>query len=247
MSSSKLTASTVLFLTWGLLFQTSFGANPLSTFCSNPQNFTSNTPFDSNLKTLITFLTKETPITGFGQASFGQYPNQKAYGLSLCRGDVSSSDCKTCVSEATTELLKRCSYRKGAIIFYDHCFFKYWDQDFFGRIDDAHAISSWSLQNVSDPDAFNNKTKESLSRLAEEAHANPKMYAAGELKLGDHWKNMTVYGLTQCTRDLSKDDCKKCLDGAIAKLSDCCAGKISARVVRGSCNVRYENYPFFKA
>ncbi|KAI9094224.1 hypothetical protein K1719_026806 [Acacia pycnantha] len=246
MSSSSKLSSTVLLLTLALLFQTSFGVNNfLSSGCSKPQNFTSNTPFDSNLKRLITFLTNQTPLTGFAQASFGQYPNQQAYGLSLCRGDVSPSDCKTCVYEATSDLLKRCSYNKGAIIWYDHCLFKYSDQDFFGRIDDSHTFYMLEVQNVSDPEAFNHKTNELLSRLAEEAHGIPKMYAAGELKL-EEWRNITVYGLTQCTRDLSKDDCKKCLDDAIAKISDCCAGKDSARVVRGSCNVRYEAYPFFK-
>ncbi|XP_028808385.1 cysteine-rich repeat secretory protein 38-like [Neltuma alba] len=246
MSSSKLTATTVLLLTLTLLLQTSFGANNfLSCVCSNPQNFTSNTPFDSSLKTLITVLTSKTSLTGFGQASFGQYHDQQAYGLSLCRGDVSSSDCKTCVSEATTELLKRCSYKKGAIIWYDNCLFKYSDKDFLGRIDHANKFYMLNVNNVTNPDAFNYKTKELLSRLAEEAHGNPKMYAAGELKL-EEGKNMTVYGLTQCTRDLSSDDCKKCLYDSIGELPNCCNGKQGGRVLGGSCNVQYEIYPFFK-
>ncbi|XP_054814146.1 cysteine-rich repeat secretory protein 38-like [Prosopis cineraria] len=244
-SSNKLISSAVLLLTWVLLLRTSLGADPLSYVCSNPQNFTANTPFGSNLKTLITILTYKTPLTGFGLASIGQNKNQKAYGLSLCRGDVSPSDCETCVSEAVTGLLKRCSYNKGAIIWYDNCLFKYSDQDFFGRIDNANKLYLFNVQNVSDPDAFNYKTKELLSRLAEEAHANPNMYAAGEANLGES-KNMTVYGLTQCTRDLSIEDCKKCLDDAIGELPNCCDGKQGGRVVGGSCNVRYEIYPFFK-
>ncbi|KAI9094280.1 hypothetical protein K1719_026862 [Acacia pycnantha] len=233
---------TVLLLTLALLFQTSLGAEPLSYVCSNTQNFTSNTPFDSSLKTLIAVLTNQTPLTGFGQASFGQYYNQQAYGLSLCRGDVSPSDCETCVSGATSDLLKRCSYNKGAIIWYDNCLFKYSDQDFFGHIDNSNKFYLVNVQNVSDPAAFSYKTKELLSRLAEEAYESPKMYAAGEVKL-EEGKNMTVYGLSQCTRDLSSDDCKKCLYDAIGELP---MGKQGGRVLGGSCNVRYEIYPFFK-
>lgn len=242
--SSTLSSSTILLLTLAILLQTSFAVDPLSYSCSNPQNFSSNAPYHSNLKTLLTFLSYKTPPTGFGLASVGQYHNQPAYGLSLCRGDVSPSDCKTCVAEATTELLKRCPYNKGAIIWYDNCLFKYLDQDFFGHIDNTNKFSLLNVQNVSDPDAFNHKTKELLSRLAEEARVSPKMYATGEVKLGA--MNITLYGLTQCTRDLSGNDCKKCLDDAISELPNCCDAKEGGRVVGGSCNVRYEIYPFLK-
>ena len=74
---------------------------------------------------------------------------------------------------------------------------------------------------------------------------SPNIYAAGKLAV-EEGKNVTVYGLTQCTRDLSSDDCKTCLDYAIDDISDCCAGRDNASVLRGSCNIRYEIYPFFK-
>ncbi|KAJ7948190.1 Cysteine-rich repeat secretory protein, partial [Quillaja saponaria] len=133
-SSVKLIASSFLLLTFAFLLQTSLGANPLFHFCSNPKNFTTNSPYYGNLKTLISFLNHKTPATGFGLSSVGQYQNQ-AHGLALCRGDVSSSDCKTCVKEASSEILKRCQYNKGAIIWYDNCLFKYLDEDFLGQID----------------------------------------------------------------------------------------------------------------
>uniref|UniRef100_A0A7N2MVE3 Gnk2-homologous domain-containing protein n=1 Tax=Quercus lobata TaxID=97700 RepID=A0A7N2MVE3_QUELO len=54
-----------------------------------------------------------------------------------------------------------------------------------------------------------------------------------------------LYGLVQCTRDLSSNDCFKCLDGMIGELPDCCNGKVGGRVATGSCNIRNEVYPFF--
>ena len=99
----------------------------------------------------------------------------------------------------------------------------------------------WNLRNVSNPVWFNQKTKTLLSQLSEEAYVAPKMYATGELELGESEK---LYGLVQCTRDLSTVDCKKCLDGAISELPNCCDGKEGGRVVGGSCNFRYEIYPF---
>jgi hypothetical protein len=35
----------------------------------------------------------------------------------------------------------------------------------------------------------------------------------------------TIYALVQCTPDLSKQDCKNCLDGASKEISKCCYGK----------------------
>ena len=99
----------------------------------------------------------------------------------------------------------------------------------------------WNVKDVSDPSSFNQKTKELLSNLADQAFTDTKMYATGEVELEESKK---LYGLTQCTKDLSSSDCKKCLDDGISRLPNCCDGKEGGRVVSGSCNIRYEIYPF---
>ena len=76
-----------------------------------------------------------------------------------------------------------------------------------------------------------------MSGKAASGGSSSKMYATGELELEAPRK---LYGLVQCTRDLSGSDCKKCLDEAISELPICCDGKRSGRVPGGSCNVRYE-------
>ncbi|KAK7261059.1 hypothetical protein RIF29_27362 [Crotalaria pallida] len=244
MSSSKLITIFLFSLTLSLLLQTSFGDDPLFHFCSSSDgNYTTHSSYESNLKTLIDSLIYKTPSTGFGVGSVGQYQNDQVYGLALCRGDVSPSECKTCVSQASEEIRNRCQYNKGAIIWYDYCLFKYLDTSFFGQIDNTNKFYMWNLNNVSDPTTFNYNTKELLSTLAQKASLNPKLYATGEVKLGEEKK---LYGLTQCTRDISSVDCKKCLDDAISELPNCCDGKEGGRVVGGSCNFRYEIYPFVK-
>ena len=244
MSSSKFTTTTLLLLMFALLLQTSLGTDPLFHFCSSNGNYTAYSPYESNLKTLINSLIYKTPSTGFGLSTVGQYQNQQAYGLALCRGNVSAQECKTCVSEATREILSLCPYNKGAIIGYDYCMFKYLDTDFFGKVDNTNQFSLLNVQNVSDAATFNYVTKELLSILAYKASVDPKLYATGELKIGESEK---VYGLTQCTRDLSSNDCKKCLHDTINELPNCCDGKQGGRIVGGSCNIRYEIYPFVKA
>ncbi|KDP25874.1 hypothetical protein JCGZ_22904 [Jatropha curcas] len=243
MSFSKFT-SFIYLLTFPLLHQTILATDPLFHFCSSSENFTTNGPYESNLNKIIGNLYIQTPQTGFGFGSSGQKPDQ-AYGLALCRGDVSTSDCKTCVVEASSEIRKRCPYNKAAIIWYDNCLLKYSDKEFFGQIDNRNKFYMWNVRVVSNPVEFNGKTKELLSQLVKDAYVSPKLYATGELKLEETYDKL--YGLTQCSRDLSSYDCKNCLDGIIGELPNCCDGKEGGRVVSGSCNFRYEIYPFVNA
>ncbi|EEF46663.1 DUF26 domain-containing protein 2 precursor, putative [Ricinus communis] len=233
-----------LLIAFALLVQTVYGDDPLFHFCSSSENFTANGPYESNLNKLAGNLYFQVPKEGFGFGSSGRDPDQ-AYGLALCRGDVSSSDCKTCVVEASSEIRKRCPTNKAAIIWYDNCLYKYSDKKYFGQIDNRNKFYMWNVRVVNDSAEFNQKTKELLSELASQAYVTSKLYATGESdKLG---KSNKLYGLVQCTRDLSSGDCRKCLDGIITELPSCCDGKEGGRVVSGSCNFRYEIYPFVNA
>ncbi|XP_041025978.1 cysteine-rich repeat secretory protein 38-like [Juglans microcarpa x Juglans regia] len=243
MSSSQFTSS-IYLLTVALLLQTIFGASPLYHVCSSSQNFTSNGPYESNLKKLLSYLHYKTPPPGFGLGSVGKFDQYQIHGLALCRGDVNSTECKTCVNEASNEIHKRCPYNEGAVIWYDNCLLKYSNKDFFGQIDNESRFYLLNVRNVSEPEVFNQKARDLLSQLAKEASVVPKMYAVGEVELGEWTK---LYGYAQCTRDLSSMNCFKCLEDAIGELPSCCDGKEGGRVVGGSCNIRYEIYPFFSA
>ncbi|XP_039156016.1 cysteine-rich repeat secretory protein 38-like, partial [Eucalyptus grandis] len=227
-----------------LLLRAALGADPLLHFSSTSENFTVGSPYESNLDKLT-----KTPSSGFGLGSIGQYQDQdyslkhisNNYGLTLCRGDTSPSDYKACVVDVVAEIHRRYPHNKGAIIWYDDCMFKYLDSDFFSQIDNANKFYMWNLKNVSDPKAFNGKVRGLLTGLVEEAYMMPKLYATREMGLEDKTK---LYGLVQCTRDLSATKCKECLEGAIGELPSYCDGKEGGRVVGGSCNFRYEIYPF---
>ncbi|KAK7324773.1 hypothetical protein VNO77_28607 [Canavalia gladiata] len=242
MCSSKVFTNFLFLVSLALLVQSSFGANPLGYSSLNSENFTAGSSYESNLNTLIRILIYRTHLKGFMNYSEGNFQfTQKAYGLTLCRGDVSVSECKTCVSEATKEIRKQYPYNKGAIIWYDNCMFRYSDEYFFGNIGNYVRLYMWNVKDASDPATFNQNTKQLLSQLAQQAFSNPKLYATGEQNLD----NFVLYGLTQCTRDLSSTDCKNCLDTIINELPNCCNRKEGGRILGESCNFRYEIYPFF--
>ena len=233
----------ISFLLFSLSLHAVYCADPLYHVWFSQENYTADSPYGTNLNDLLNLLSTEVPSEGFGLNSTGQGQAQ-ANGLALCRGDVSETDCETCVIDAGKELGDRCPYKKGAIIWYDNCLLKYSNIDFFGEIDNENKFYLLNVEDVENPTSFNPKVNDLLSRLSNEAYANPKFYATGDLNLDSSSK---LYGLAQCTRDLSGLDCKNCLDTAISELPNCCDGKRGGRVVGGSCNVRYELYPFVDA
>ncbi|KAM7492324.1 hypothetical protein LguiA_035245 [Lonicera macranthoides] len=246
MSSTKFTSFSLytlfpfLLLLLLLLLHVALAANPLYHVCRSPGNITTNGEYEKNLNKLFGNLYLKTPPTGFGLTSTGHH-QAKAFGLSLCRGDVSPTNCKSCVADASSQIRTHCPNSKEAVIWYDNCLLKYSNTDFFGKVDQRTRFYMLNLQNVSDYENFNARTKELLSGLAKEASGTPKMYASGETDVVVAKK---VYGMVQCTRDVSRVDCRKCLDGAISQLPSCCNGKEGGRVVGATCNIRYEIYPF---
>ncbi|KAJ7948194.1 Cysteine-rich repeat secretory protein [Quillaja saponaria] len=210
--------------------------------CFSQATYIARSPYASNLNELFHFLsTSLVPPTGFGKGSVGQGQSQ-VNGLALCQGDVSTANCKSCVTEASKELHRHCPNRKGAIIWFDYCLVKYSNVNFFGNIDKANKFHLFNVKGVSNPVAFNKKVNELLSILSNVASGSTrKLYATGELKIG---VSTTLYGLAQCIRDISRVECNRCLDIAISELPKCCSGKRGARTVGGSCSVRYELYPF---
>ncbi|KAK2650437.1 hypothetical protein Ddye_017926 [Dipteronia dyeriana] len=225
---------------FAVLLGSAFGVTstaPQFASCSG-ENFTTNGEYETNLNKLMSYLYVQAPPTGFGLGSIGQKAsNIKVYGLALCRGDVSTQNCSTCVAEAISYVRENCPNSLQAMVWYDNCGLKYSNEDFFGHIDGLKMVHT--RINVSNSDVFDQKAKVLLTQLAKEASVTPKMYAAGELALEDQLKK--VYGLAQCTRDLSHSNCKRCLDGLISEVPN---GKQGGFVISSSCNIRYETYQF---
>ncbi|KAF8391471.1 hypothetical protein HHK36_023776 [Tetracentron sinense] len=106
-----------------------------------------------------------------------------------------------------------------------------------------HCPGEKSAMNVSEPDRFYKTLSVMLMDLANQTAFEPSipMYATGQAIISDLQK---VYGLAQCTQDLSRHDCYNCLGYAIFTFPHAFYGKEGGRVLGPSCNIRYEVYPF---
>ncbi|KAL9317369.1 hypothetical protein ACSQ67_013886 [Phaseolus vulgaris] len=219
--------------------------------CTTNETFTSNTTFQLNLRTLLSSLSSNaTSNTEFRNATVsGGSPSDTVYGLFLCRGDVPPQLCQQCVLNATQRLGNQntdsCKFAKSAIIWYDECLVRYSNRDFFSTVDTRPRIRLRNTANISHTKSFLRLLYTTLNETADEA-ANSngaKLYATNQANISAF---QTLYCLTQCTPDLSPQDCRSCLSGVIGDLSWCCPGSQGGRVLYPSCNFRYELYPFYR-
>ncbi|XP_058217628.1 cysteine-rich repeat secretory protein 38-like [Rhododendron vialii] len=242
MSSSAL-LSPLFLLSISLFLPLALAISPIDYSCPSG-TFAPNSTYSKNLNNLLSYLDSETPLTGFSNGSLGLSPN-RTYGLALCRGDINSSFCKACVDQASSDIQKICPLKKEAVVWYEFCELRYSNLSFFGQIDNGDKFYQVNHNESSNPVSFNQQVITLLKWLREEAIISPKLYANGALISIEN--SPTVYGVVQCTRDLSSANCNECLTGAINLVPKLALGRVGAKIWSGSCNVRYEIYQFYTA
>jgi len=57
--------------------------------------------------------------------------------------------------------------------------------------------------------------------------------------------SLSSYVLVQCTRDLSSEGCKNCLENGLGEVGPKCKQTNGWRYLSGSCTLRYEDFAFF--
>lgn len=217
-------------------------ADPLGEFCNTNTNIGKGSQISANIDRLLAELVSKTPSNGFLATSFGKGRDQ-VFGLAQCRGDVSSSDCSSCIQDAANVIRQRCPNQADSRIWYDYCFLRYSNKSFVGEVDTSFGILYGNVANVTDPEKF----KKELGALVDEIRAQAveprnQGLGKGETKLSEL---VTLYALVQCTRDLSPVNCAQCVAIAVGNFENFCDNRKGCRVLYSSCYVRYELYPFF--
>ncbi|XP_019171525.1 PREDICTED: cysteine-rich receptor-like protein kinase 10 [Ipomoea nil] len=219
-------------------------AEPLDTPCSsNRGKYTANSPFDNNLKNLLGSLLANTARNeGFYNASVGDGAD-RVLGRALCRGDINSTDCQNCLEKASEELKRQCQTKEAMIRYDQRCKVEY-GSTLLKRYNGKYLESNNEKKTVSaDPAQFSQALKEWMDHLSNEAAHNSRlMFAAQSIKFSEQ---ITIYGLVQCTRDLSNEECSNCLDSASGDLEGCCGSREGGTVYGGACSVRFEIYQFY--
>ncbi|XP_026408279.1 cysteine-rich receptor-like protein kinase 10 [Papaver somniferum] len=228
-----------------------------SPFCTGTKVTPNGTSFETNRKLLLSSLPSNTSVSGgFYIASIG-IPD--VHGLALCRGDLTQEECLNCVNNGSKRIIDECPSSSSATIFYEVCHVRYSDVNFFSEmVYAAKYPTRGNLNNKSSNNSYNwNSTEQTIvgskiyslvldkliSEIVSEAPDSGKMFSAKEANVES--TSSKLYGLGQCTRDLSKDKCHQCLTQAQGDIATD-DGNEGGFVVDNSCNLRYELYPFYR-
>ncbi|XP_072951001.1 cysteine-rich receptor-like protein kinase 6 [Typha angustifolia] len=217
---------------------------PYYTNCPTDSNYTANSTFKANLDSLFGSLysAAAASVSGFSNQTAGQSPNQ-VYGSTICRSDLSLAQCRTCLSVVMREIEVDCPRGKTAEIWRDYCFLRYSDKNFFGYSDDFFYVFIHSSSKPTDPLLFNATLGNLIGSLTTKAaYTSSLMFAAASM---NYTSFSPIYGMVQCTRDLSKDGCFQCLSTHRSEIPQCCGGYEGARLYARPCFIRYEVYPFY--
>lgn len=217
-------------------------ADPPYEICSTSGKYTKGSSFSDNLNNILVSLPSNASISKSFNVSYGN-DTTRVYSLFMCLDYVSNQTCQDCIATAAQDILKLCPQAEEAIVWEETCQLRYSNQDFFGKVNVTGNIGKDNVQNVSEPEKFESVVNGLLYNLTEEAAFNvsASFYAIGETPFEDK----TIYGLVQCTMDLSASVCSGCLRSAISDIPNCCYSSIGARVMSRSCFLRYEFYAFY--
>ncbi|KAI3710407.1 hypothetical protein L2E82_40187 [Cichorium intybus] len=245
MESSIILQSLILILLQFLCFT----AGQINDFpfirCKSIGTFTRNSTYETNLDTALASLSS-TAATGYGfyNTSVGVTPNIVT-AIALCRGDIESETCKDCIINSILLLRRNCAYEIRALVWNSNCTVRYSNRTYASVVDARPLIKLSSSVNASDIDAFSDALRDLAKRLRTEAAGGNSLrkFATGDIEFGTD--SLKIYGLMQCSPDLSSFDCNSCLTAVFTESQTCCDGDIDVNIYFPSCNVRYSNASFY--
>ncbi|KAF7840691.1 Cysteine-rich receptor-like protein kinase 25 [Senna tora] len=185
--------------------------------CSTHKNFTAKSPFESDRTNLFSSL-----ASNAGNTTFYNTTVAAAYGLFMCRGDVTLQDCRQCVVDASWQLIAKCPFSMEAIIWYDECTLRYSYRSFFSTVDTRPRGALLDKTFVSDQEGFDKLLAKTLNDVVNEAI---KSRAGGTKNFGTIQANMSgfqtaLYSVAQCTPDLSSEAWKQWRDEKLSEILD---------------------------
>ncbi|XP_016648538.1 PREDICTED: putative receptor-like protein kinase At4g00960 isoform X1 [Prunus mume] len=212
--------------------------------CSDTGTYTAGDKYEENLNSLLySFSSNTQNNSGFYSSSRGQDSN-KINAIALCRGDLSLDSCRACLNKSTDILLQNCSTHKEAIIWAEPCMVRYSNKLIFG-IEQTNPFKHLPSPNYPrNPKQFEPVLTHLLGNLSDTAASRNSLqkFAAGHATVPG---GEPIYALAQCTPDIDKQNCSSCLKQSVTEIPICCGGRNGGRVLKPSCNLRYENNSFF--
>ncbi|KAI7724674.1 hypothetical protein M8C21_004551, partial [Ambrosia artemisiifolia] len=175
-------------------------------------NYTTNSTYQTNLNTTLSSLHTTNSGFGFFNLSIGQGNNQ-VHTAALCQGDMDPDLCLSCLNDSIIRLPQLCPNQKEAVGYYGRCLLKYSNVDVIGNMQMEGYRIVVNVETAMDKDRFVGSLVPLMNQLKADAAAGDSLlkFATGNTTGSDFF---TIYGLVQCTPDLSEMQCSDCVESA---------------------------------
>uniref|UniRef100_A0A0E0ECP1 non-specific serine/threonine protein kinase n=1 Tax=Oryza meridionalis TaxID=40149 RepID=A0A0E0ECP1_9ORYZ len=190
--------------------------------CGSAGTYTAGSTYETNLEDLAVTLraNASSSPTLFASGALGSAPDT-VYGLLLCRGDLSSSDCNDCGTYVLRDAGPTCNRTKDAILVYNQCYAQFSDRgDFLAATNNSGVYSLLiSGTNISSADVagYDRAVIELLNATVQYAVENStRLFATGQ-RVGTDPGFRNIYSMAQCSPDLSPALCRRCLDDLVGR------------------------------
>nr|CAD1829377.1 unnamed protein product [Ananas comosus var. bracteatus] len=205
--------------------------DPIYHICGNTGNYTANSTYQSNLSLILSSLAANASGggAGFSEGTAGQTPNQVS-GLAS--------------AAATPTLPPAAPASASAPPTYDDCLIHFSDLHFLTSTGNSQQAVLYNSNKITyKPHVFDEMTAWLINRTADwAAHNTKSRFATAEAK---YTADIPLYGLVQCTPDLTPVECRQCLQSLIGEMPQWFLGREGGRILGVWCNLRYEVYSFF--
>ncbi|KAI3710425.1 hypothetical protein L2E82_40205 [Cichorium intybus] len=213
--------------------------------CNNSRNFTSTRYLTTVEAALLSFLENNADNREFFNSSARNDIYEQVNVIAVCRGYIEWGACRMCMIDSITLLPHNCPNQKEAAAWYPACMVRYSDRKILGVLDTWSPNKVATSATANDVSEFNKALRNLTSSLQAKAAGGDsfRKLAVGSVTYGE--ESLTIYAMMQCSPDLSREQCNKCLDSAITELHDCCSSNVAARVFSTNCFLRYANDKFY--
>ena len=215
-------------------------------------NYSAGSAYAANLLWLVSVLRANASNS---PALFASGSAGAVYGLVLCRGDVSASDCFDCGTRAGQDVQRVCNRTRDAALVYNQCYVRVAGADFLASPNNTGMvplISGTSIPDGVDVAAYDAAVTRLLNATARRAvdsspppspASAPRLYFATGQLVGLDPQVPNIWSMAQCAGDLSPAQCRGCLGDLVAAWWNGSRFKPNgegARLAGSRCNLRSE-------
>ncbi|CAD6267040.1 unnamed protein product [Miscanthus lutarioriparius] len=214
-------ASRLLLATLALLFVAAAAQNneimlPAWPSCSTTDNYTDGSQYKKNLDQLLSRMPTAAGYNGWfynGTAGTGA---DEVFGLIMCYADRNATQCLDCLSRAPAGITTVCPGSRNVSAAYDACVLRFSGTDFLS-VASRNAAFYVTWFSTVDQARLEDARSSLMNQLARTAAGSPPLFLANE-SAPLAGSSDSVYGLAQCTRDLTASECSWCLTTYIGLL-----------------------------